>query len=521
MRCRSRDVASGPTQNYDDVSLSVWKGHPILAGVVRALIAVVPVVLSVGLGVAAVHWFPPRRLGVNPWVWLAAELACATVVLVVATRSVRTLLPLTTLLRLTSYFPDRAPSRLAVAMSHYSPHLLHARADRRGRGRGVPPDGEHAAEILRLVAAISDHDPLTRGHCERVQAYSALIGTELGLSAQDAAKLSWAALLHDVGKLRVPAGVLSKPGEPTAGEWSVIAGHPEAGMEIAAPLREWLGPWLDVIGQHHERWDGAGYPAGLAGTEISLGARVVAVADAYDVITSARSYKKPLPAAAARAELARCAGEQFDPQVVRAFLEIGLGNLRRVAGPLGVLSALPGLPFPFADLPSAVQRLTSAGALQGAGAIGLVLSLTSAGALAGGAGSPEVPPSAPADQSQGTVPRPEADPGTPATPVVGPTSTPDPADEPVAAAPDLPDEPVAAAPDPVGEPVASAPAGSGAPKPAPDPPAALPALPTAAAPSPDGADGVNSKGTGSTNGGVGGDRTKGAEGIRGNGATNG
>lgn len=505
MRCRSRDVAFGPTQNYDDVSLSVWKGRPILAGVVRALIAVVPVVLSVGLGLAAVHWFPPRRLGVNPWVWLLAELACVTVVLAVVTRVVRPLVPLTTLLRLTSYFPDRAPSRLAVAMSHYSPHVLHARGDRGGRARAVPPDSEHAAQILRLVAAISDHDSLTRGHCERVQAYSALIGTELGLSAQDAAKLSWAALLHDVGKLRVPAGVLSKPGEPTAGEWNVLAGHPEAGMEIAAPLSGWLGPWLDVIGQHHERWDGAGYPAGLAGTEISLGARIVAVADAYDVITSARSYKKPLPAAAARAELARCAGQQFDPQVVRAFLEIGLGSLRRVAGPLGVLSALPGLPFPFADLPSAVQRLTSAGALQSAGAIGLVLSVTAAGgALAGVGGSEDAPPSVPVDRSEVAMPGPQEDPGASPVPVVVATVPPDPdtAPAPVVVAP--------SPPDPADEPPADpSPTGSRAPKPAPDPPADLPVLPPVAAPTPDDdTDGVNgTKGTGSTNGG--GNRGKG------------
>ncbi|KQR16463.1 HD-GYP domain-containing protein [Cellulomonas sp. Leaf334] len=518
-------MAFGPTQNYDDVSLSVWKGRPILAGVVRALIVAVPVALSLGVGIAAVHWIPPARLGVNPWVWLLAELACATVVLVVATRLVRTLVPLTTLLRLTLYFPDRAPSRLAVAMSHYSPHVLHGRADRGGRTRGVPPDSEHATQILSLVAAISVHDPLTRGHSERVQAYSALIGTELGLSDEDAANLSWAALLHDIGKLRVPAGVLSKPGEPTASEWSVLAGHPEAGMEIAEPLRGWLGPWLDVIGQHHERWDGAGYPAGLAGTRISLGARIVAVADAYDVITSARSYKKPLPAAAARAELARCAGQQFDPQVVRAFLAIGLGSLRRVAGPMGLLSALPGLPISAADLPAAVQRLSTAGALQSAGAIGVVLSATIAGgALADGAAPPDLPPS---DTSEVAVPRPEADASTAPVPVAVPTSPPDASSAPVPAAvpaspPDASSAPVPAA-EPTSPPgladeplVAPSPARSGTAKPGPDPPAALPALPPVAAPSPDDADGVNrTTGRGSTNGGAG------VDGNRGTGSPNG
>ncbi|KQY43888.1 HD-GYP domain-containing protein [Cellulomonas sp. Root137] len=400
-------MAFGPTQNYDDASLGVWKGRPILAGAIRTLIAAVPVVLSIGLGLAAVHWFPPRRLGVNPWIWMLVEICCATVVLVLASRLGRRFLPLTTLLRLTLYFPDRAPSRLAVAMSHYSPNALQARLVALRHPRELRPDDEHAARILGLVAAISDHDQLTRGHSERVQAYSALIGKELGLSGQDAAKLSWAALLHDIGKLSVPASLLSKPGEPTTKEWDVLAGHPEAGMEIVQPLGEWLGPWLDVIGQHHERWDGAGYPAGLAGEAINRGARIVAVADAYDVITSARSYKRALPASAARAELARCAGEQFDPQVVRAFLAIGLGSLRRVAGPLSVLSVLPGLPSFATDLPSVVQRVTTAGALKSTGAIGLMLSVstaTAAGiALADVPLSPESATSVPGgDVSTGT-----------------------------------------------------------------------------------------------------------------------
>ncbi|WP_315092870.1 HD domain-containing phosphohydrolase [uncultured Cellulomonas sp.] len=386
-------MAFGPTQNYDDASLGVWKGHPVLAAAIRMLISSVPVVLSVGLGLVAVHWFPPRRLGVNPWIWLLVELCCATAVLLLATRLARRFLPLATLLRLTLYFPDRAPSRLAVAMSHYSPNALQARLVASRRPRGLRPDDEHAARILRLVAAISDHDRLTRGHSERVQAYSALIGRELGLSGPEAAKLSWAALLHDVGKLRVPATLLSKPGEPTTSEWAVLAGHPEAGMEIAQPLAEWLGPWLDVIGQHHERWDGDGYPSGLAGTAISRGARIVAVADAYDVITTARSYKRALPAAAARAELARCAGEQFDPQVVRAFLAIGLGRLRRVAGPLSILSVLPGVPTFAADLPSVVQRFTTVGALKSTGAIGLVLSVSTA--TAGGTLADALRPSEP------------------------------------------------------------------------------------------------------------------------------
>ena len=112
---------------------------------------------------------------------------------------------------------------------------------------------------------------------------------------------------------------------------------------MAAPLREWLGECFHAIDQHHERWDGRGYPAGFTGEDIRLAGRIVAVADVYDVITAARSYKKPWPAVDARAELARCAGTQFDPAVVRAFLEVSLGKLRLMLGPLTWLSEFPAL----------------------------------------------------------------------------------------------------------------------------------------------------------------------------------
>ncbi|GIG23657.1 hypothetical protein Cch01nite_43810 [Cellulomonas chitinilytica] len=450
-------MAFGPTQNYDSPSLGAWEGRATLAAVARTLIAAGPVLLSVGLGLAAVRWFPPHRLGIDPWLWLLIEVLCATAILVLATRAARSLLPLTTLLRLTLYFPDRAPSRLAVAMRHYSPDVL------QGRRRGLHPGDDHATRILDLVAAINDHDPVTRGHSERVQAYSALIGKELGLSERDVAKLSWAALLHDVGKLRVPAGVLSKPVQPTTKEWTVLAGHPEAGMEIAEPLRAWLGPWLDVIGQHHERWDGAGYPAGLAGEAISEGARIVAVADAYDAITSARPYKRALPAAAAREELARCAGQQFDPEVVRALLAVGLGRLRRVAGPLSILSALPVLPSFTPDISSLLQKLTTAGTLKLTGAVGLVLSVvtaTAGGALAGAPVSAGSPPAGPADPSTTATPRPDQDTGALVPPVV-PTSTDDAtgARQAVTPAPSPTDLPA----------LAPAPSSSGAPQPEPAP----------------------------------------------------
>ena len=150
-----------------------------------------------------------------------------------------------------------------------------------------------------LVGALNSHDRLTRGHSERVRAYTKMIAEELKLEPDEIDLLHWAGLLHDIGKLEVPAEILNKPSQPTEEEWEILRTHPEAGMRLVAPLREWLGEWGDAVGQHHERWDGKGYPNGLAETDISFAARIVSVADVFDVITSVRSYKKSCGAVSA------------------------------------------------------------------------------------------------------------------------------------------------------------------------------------------------------------------------------
>ena len=204
------------------------------------------------------------------------------------------------------------------------------------------PSIQEAAEILlRLVAALSVHDRITRGHAERVRAYSHLLGTQLGLSKDELDRLNWAALLHDVGKLEVSREILNKSGKPTDEEWQLLRLHPEYGEMLVEPLREWLGEWAEAVGQHHERWDGKGYPRGLAGEEISRAGRIVAIADVYDVITSARSYKEPASTADARAEIVRCAGAQFDERYVRAFVDVSLTRMRLVLGPLSWLTHAP------------------------------------------------------------------------------------------------------------------------------------------------------------------------------------
>ena len=119
--------------------------------------------------------------------------------------------------------------------------------------------------------------------------------------------------------------------------------HPAAGAAIAEPLLPWLGRWAVTIVQHHERFDGRGYPAGLEGEEISLGARIVSVADSFEVMTAARAYKRPMTPPAARRELARCAGSQFDPAVVRLFLNISIGRLWWTVGPASWVGVTPVL----------------------------------------------------------------------------------------------------------------------------------------------------------------------------------
>ena len=163
----------------------------------------------------------------------------------------------------------------------------------------------------------------------------------MGLSEHDLGRLRWSALLHDMGKLHVPSEILNKEGRPNDEEWAILRDHPAKAEEYLEPLADWLGEWRHAAVGHHERWDGNGYPSGQKGTEIPLSARIVAVADAFDVMTSTRSYKKPMPAELARQEVADKAGSQFDPVVSRAFLNIGLGDLRRTAGPLAFFTNLP------------------------------------------------------------------------------------------------------------------------------------------------------------------------------------
>lgn len=172
--------------------------------------------------------------------------------------------------------------------------------------------------IADLVDAIEWKDLYTLGHVRRVASYAVMIGKELGLSTLELRALALAAQMHDVGKIGVPDRILTKPGPLTPAEYEVIKRHAERGHEIASRVRA-LAPALDGIRYHHERVDGTGYPRGLPGEEIPLQARIVAVADAFDAMTSGRVYQPAISREAAFAELERCSGSHFDPVCVAAF----------------------------------------------------------------------------------------------------------------------------------------------------------------------------------------------------------
>ncbi len=238
-------------------------------------------------------------------------------------------------------FPGPAPARMVVAARSGSTRRLQQRLDR-ARAHGVSDQPTiAAAQILALVGALHAHDRRTRGHAERVRTLTELVATELRLDADSRDRLRWASLLHDIGKLEVPRRILNKPGSLNAKEWVAIHRHPADGARIAAPLAAWLGPWSRAIAEHHERYDGTGYPLGLSGDDISEGARIVAVADAFEVMTAARAYKRAMSPALACQELATQAGTQFDERVVAAFLAISFTRLRWLTGPVAWVAQLP------------------------------------------------------------------------------------------------------------------------------------------------------------------------------------
>jgi HD-GYP domain-containing protein (c-di-GMP phosphodiesterase class II) len=173
--------------------------------------------------------------------------------------------------------------------------------------------------LTALSKAIEARDPYTRGHSDRVSALAEIVARRLGWKTARFGALKLGTVLHDVGKLNVDGAILRKPGPLDEGEYLEIKRHPLDGARMIRRL-ETLRPALPYILFHHERWDGSGYPSGRSREQIPVGARIVAVTDAFDAMTSLRPYRAPLQLGTALAEVDGGAGTQFDPGVVRAFL---------------------------------------------------------------------------------------------------------------------------------------------------------------------------------------------------------
>jgi len=179
--------------------------------------------------------------------------------------------------------------------------------------------------VTAVANAIEARDPYTRGHTGRVTALARAIAHQMGWSEEQLSSLEIGALLHDVGKIGVADAILRKPGPLSAAEYAEIKMHPEVGRRMLQGIA-YLESAIPGVLYHHERYDGQGYPAQLSGPEIPLAGRIMAVADAFDAMTSDRPYRRAMSPQAALAELERGAGTQFDPEVVAAFIRAWQGN---------------------------------------------------------------------------------------------------------------------------------------------------------------------------------------------------
>jgi putative nucleotidyltransferase with HDIG domain len=175
--------------------------------------------------------------------------------------------------------------------------------------------------VKALVRAAAMHEEGADRHSARVAVLAVAIGEKLGLSDEELLTLRRAAELHDIGKVAISQSLLSKLGKLSEEEMRVMRQHATLALEILGAVQA-LKPTLPLIKHHHERWDGTGYPDGLCGEEIPLGARIIAVAEVYDILTHGAPWKEPLSIEEAKAEIQRCAGTQFDPRVVEVFLQV-------------------------------------------------------------------------------------------------------------------------------------------------------------------------------------------------------
>jgi ribonuclease P protein subunit RPR2 len=183
----------------------------------------------------------------------------------------------------------------------------------------------YLATMTSLARVVEAKDATTRGHLDRTHRYGMALAERVDPELAARPEVGYGFFLHDIGKVGVPESVLCKTGPLDESEWAVMRRHPSIGAEIVSPIR-FLAGAVEIVRSHHERWDGAGYPRGLCGEEIPLAARIFALADSFDAMTSDRPYREAMPVERALGEIADGVGTQFDPDVAEAFLELAGGG---------------------------------------------------------------------------------------------------------------------------------------------------------------------------------------------------
>jgi len=225
---------------------------------------------------------------------------------------------------------ERAQSRrkLAIARNRYHEGLAH-----RVREKTLEitealrrTADAYTSTLSALVAALDAREHETSDHSQRVVRYTMAIARRMGIAGEQGDRIARGALLHDIGKIGVPDSILLKAGPLTPSEWIEMRKHPEIGHQILQSIA-FLASAADIVLAHQERWDGGGYPRKLKGEEIALGARIFALADTLDAMTSDRPYRRGVSYDEARAEIARCSGTQFDPACVEAFRSLTVEEL--------------------------------------------------------------------------------------------------------------------------------------------------------------------------------------------------
>jgi HD-GYP domain-containing protein (c-di-GMP phosphodiesterase class II) len=253
----------------------------------------------------------PKRL--DKWLWLVGvitTMASITVLLMALEPSVFNYVATFALLGSMGLLAFTSASRALNFSARYQESVLYVEEVKRSY-----------RSLRHVVTTAMDlRDDVTGAHSDRVVGLSLELGRRLGLVEERLGHLEWAAFLHDIGKVRVGEGILTKPGPLDAGEWGEMQQHPSFSHSILTQV-EYLQEAAEIVYCHHERYDGMGYPRGLSGAEIPLEARIFAVADAYDAMVSPRPYRQPLSHEQAVQEVLRHGGTQFDPQVVAAFAE--------------------------------------------------------------------------------------------------------------------------------------------------------------------------------------------------------